>query len=51
MSHPTSTTLDPREETQLLDTIDRWVARELQPIVREYDHADRYPAHIVEQMK
>lgn len=39
------------EETQLLNTIDRWVARELQPIVREYDHADRYPTHIVEQMK
>ena len=29
--------------------IDRWVARELKPIVREYDHEDRYPAGIVEQ--
>jgi alkylation response protein AidB-like acyl-CoA dehydrogenase len=43
--------LDAAEESQLLDTIERWVARELKPIVREYDHADRYPAHIVEQMK
>jgi len=39
------------EDTQILDMIERWVARELKPIVREYDHADRYPAHIVEQMK
>ena len=43
--------LDPSEEAALLDTIDRWVARELKPIVKEYDHADRYPTHIVEQMK
>jgi alkylation response protein AidB-like acyl-CoA dehydrogenase len=39
------------EDTQIVDMIDRWVARELKPIVREYDHEDRYPAHIVEQMK
>jgi alkylation response protein AidB-like acyl-CoA dehydrogenase len=39
------------EDTQILDMIDRWVARELKPIVREYDHEDRYPTHIVEQMK
>ena len=39
------------EESQLLDMIERWTERELKPIVREYDHADRYPEHIVEQMK
>jgi alkylation response protein AidB-like acyl-CoA dehydrogenase len=39
------------EDTQILNMIERWVARELKPIVREYDHEDRYPAHIVEQMK
>ena len=39
------------EDTQILDMIDRWVSRELKPIVREYDHEDRYPAGIVEQMK
>jgi len=39
------------EDTQILDMIDRWVTRELKPIVREYDHEDRYPAGIVEQMK
>ena len=42
---------DTSEESQILDTIDRWVERELRPIVREYDHADRYPQHVVEQMK
>jgi alkylation response protein AidB-like acyl-CoA dehydrogenase len=42
---------DPSEEAPLLDTIERWVARELKPIVREYDHADRYPHEVVEQMK
>jgi alkylation response protein AidB-like acyl-CoA dehydrogenase len=43
--------LEADEDTQILDMIERWVARELKPIVREYDHADRYPTHIVEQMK
>src|SRR5665213_2719227 len=46
-----NTELDAQDEAQVLDTIDRWVTRELKPIVREYDHADRYPTHIVEQMK
>ncbi len=42
---------DTSEEDQLLDMIERWTERELKPIVREYDHADKYPEHIVEQMK
>ena len=42
---------DAGDEAQLLDMIERWTERELKPIVREYDHADRYPDHIVEQMK
>src|SRR6202162_2161917 len=45
------TQADLDEETQILNTIERWGAREQKPIVREYDHADRYPTHIVEQMK
>src|SRR3954463_5455553 len=44
------TALDAEQESQVLNMIERWVARELKPIVREYDHADRYPNHIVEQM-
>src|SRR3984885_9092671 len=43
--------LDAEDETQILDTIERWVARELKPIVKEYDHEDRYPHGVVEQMK
>ena len=43
--------VDEHDEAQLLDAIDKWIARDLKPIVREYDHADRYPAHVVEQMK
>src|SRR6201996_7092400 len=39
------------DDTQILNTIDRWVARDLKPIVREYDHADRYPDVVVQQMK
>jgi len=42
---------DEHDEAQLLDAIDQWIARELKPIVREYDHADRYPTHVVEQIK
>lgn len=38
-------------ESQMLDAIDRWVEREVRPIVRAYDHEDRYPDHLVEQMK
>jgi alkylation response protein AidB-like acyl-CoA dehydrogenase len=39
------------EDTQLLATIERWTMRELKPIVREYDHEDRYPTAVVEQIK
>jgi alkylation response protein AidB-like acyl-CoA dehydrogenase len=46
-----NTPLDAIDDHQILDTIERWVTRELKPIVREYDHADRYPHHVVEQMK
>jgi len=42
---------DAADEAQLLDAIDRWIERDLRPIVKEYDHADRYPTHVVEQMK
>ncbi|MEM1298495.1 MAG: acyl-CoA dehydrogenase family protein [Pseudomonadota bacterium] len=47
----TARTIDPADEEQLLDTIDRWVTRDVQPIVKEHDHADRWPAETVEQMK
>ena len=43
--------IDPDDEAQLLATIDRWVEKEVAPIAKEYDHADRYPTETVEQMK
>lgn len=43
--------IDAQDEAQLLASIDRWVEREVKPITKEYDHADRYPAATVEQMK
>ena len=39
------------EEAQFMETIDRWIEKDLRPIVKEFDHADRYPHHVVEQMK
>jgi alkylation response protein AidB-like acyl-CoA dehydrogenase len=47
---PTSR-IDPAQEAQIMESIDRWVEKSLRPIVKEYDHADRYPTEIVEQMK
>ena len=39
------------DEEQLLRSIERWLDREVKPVVKEHDHADRYPREIVEQMK
>jgi alkylation response protein AidB-like acyl-CoA dehydrogenase len=44
-------TIDPDEERRLLDTIDRWVQRDVKPIVKTYDHADLWPAETVGQMR
>jgi alkylation response protein AidB-like acyl-CoA dehydrogenase len=45
-------TIGADEEAELLAAIDRWIERSLKPeIVREFDHADRYPAQVVEEMK
>src|SRR5215471_5936981 len=43
--------IDKADEAQLFATIDRWVEREVAPRVKEFDHADRWPAELVEQMK
>ncbi|MBM7061020.1 acyl-CoA dehydrogenase family protein [Pseudomonas sp. UL073] len=50
-SSPRHQTLTLSEEKQLLDAIDRWVVREVRPQVKDFDHADRYPHELVEQMK
>jgi alkylation response protein AidB-like acyl-CoA dehydrogenase len=48
---PIGPQFDNDDEAQLLATIDRWLERDVRPVVKEFDHADRYPAEIVEQMK
>lgn len=47
---PARPPLDPGEETLLLATIDRWVEKDLRPIVKEFDHADRWPEEQVARM-
>ena len=43
--------LEESDQAQLLAAIDRWLERKVKPVVKEHDHADRWPAEIVEQMK
>src|SRR6202171_5041245 len=43
--------LEEGDQSQLLDAIDRWLEREVKPVVKEHDHADRWPAKIVAQMQ
>jgi len=47
----TPRTLEEGEQAQLLAAIDRWLGREVKPVVKEHDHADRWPAKIVAQMQ
>ncbi len=42
--------LDPEEETAFLDSIQKWIDRELKPVVLHHDHNDIWPAEIVAQM-
>ena len=39
------------EEAQVLDTVARWVEREVRPIARKFDQADEYPVDLVAQMR
>ncbi len=41
----------PEEEAQILDTIEKWLTRDVRPHVQKFDHADEYPHEIVEQIK
>jgi len=43
--------LERGEQDQLLATIDRWLEREVKPVVQEHDHADRWPAKVVKEMQ
>jgi alkylation response protein AidB-like acyl-CoA dehydrogenase len=44
-------TWEPGDQAQLLATIDRWLERDVRPVVKEHDHADRWPEEIVAQMR
>jgi alkylation response protein AidB-like acyl-CoA dehydrogenase len=43
--------LEEGEQASLLAAIDRWLEREVKPVVKEHDHADRWPAKIVSEMQ
>jgi alkylation response protein AidB-like acyl-CoA dehydrogenase len=42
---------DPEIRDALVDTVRRFIAREVIPVASEFEHADRYPEAIVEAMK
>jgi alkylation response protein AidB-like acyl-CoA dehydrogenase len=44
-------TFEEADQPQLLATIDRWLERDVKPVVKDHDHADRWPAKIVAQMQ
>jgi alkylation response protein AidB-like acyl-CoA dehydrogenase len=48
---PQLRSITPEDEAQLLDSIDKWIEREVGPRVMAHDHADSYPHELVEQMK
>jgi alkylation response protein AidB-like acyl-CoA dehydrogenase len=40
----------PEDETALLDSIQKWIDREMKPIILHHDHNDIWPAELVAQM-
>jgi len=42
--------VDPDFETQLMDSIDKWIERDLRPVILEHDHGDIWPEETVRQM-
>src|SRR6476660_5894585 len=44
-------TIDPEVRAELRAGVRRWVEREVLPVASDFEHADEYPADIVEQMK
>ncbi|WP_298334927.1 acyl-CoA dehydrogenase family protein [uncultured Erythrobacter sp.] len=43
-------TIDPDEERAFMDAIDRWLEREVIPVVKDHDHGDIWPEKLVQQM-
>src|SRR6187401_2039679 len=46
----TNATTDPELRAQMIDTVRTWVAREVIPVASDLEHADEYPAAIVDAM-
>jgi alkylation response protein AidB-like acyl-CoA dehydrogenase len=42
---------DPEVRAELVDTVRRFVEKEVRPVASDLEHADEYPATIVDQMK
>jgi alkylation response protein AidB-like acyl-CoA dehydrogenase len=38
-------------DAEMLDAVEKWLARDVRPHVLKFDHADEYPHEMVEQMK
>jgi alkylation response protein AidB-like acyl-CoA dehydrogenase len=48
---PSPIATDPDVRREIVDTVRRFVAREVIPVASDLEHADRFPAEIVEQMR
>ena len=42
--------MDPDEEAALLDAVQKWVDKEVKPVILHHDHGDIWPADLVRQM-
>lgn len=49
-AQPVRRSIAPDEEAALLDSIGKWIDREVRPVVMKHDHDDLYPSELVEQM-
>ena len=47
----TATDTDPEVRREMVETVRRFIAREVMPVATELEHTDTYPEAIVEQMK
>ncbi|WOK37939.1 acyl-CoA dehydrogenase family protein [Sphingomonas sp. C3-2] len=51
MSQHVERHIDPVEEEAFLDAIDRWLEREVRPVIMHHDHNDIWPEKLVGQMQ
>ena len=42
--------ISPEDERAFMDTIDRWLERDVIPVIKEHDHGDIWPEKLVHQM-